>query len=94
MEIKDDAAMRGLVLGLLYAGKEHSFVLVKPESFTPPMEKRDIRRIGFEFKDADLIKGTPSDNGDGFFMRISVHGQAVWEGNAHTELDISGLPPS
>ena len=94
MKIKDDAAMRGLVLAVLYAGKDHSSVKIKPGSFSPPMSMRDIGRIGREFKDANLIKGSPSDNGDGYFMRISVHGQAVWEGNARTELDISGLPPS
>jgi hypothetical protein len=95
MEIKDDAAMRGLVLGVLYAGKDHSFVKVKPDSFSPPMTMRDIGIISREFKNATphpLIIGSPSKNGDGYFMRISVHGQAVWEGNAHTELDISGLP--
>jgi len=92
MDIKDDAAMRGLVLGVLYASKEHNSVLVKPASFSPPMTMREILHIGREFKDAGIIKASPSNNGDGYFMRISVHGQAVWTGREVSSLEID-VPP-
>jgi hypothetical protein len=92
MNIKDDAAMRGLILGKLYEGKENNRVLVKPEHFEPPIEMRDILRIGYEFKDAKLIKRGPTNMGNGIAMCISAIGQGVWEGQGHTVLDVSGLP--
>ena len=91
MEIKDDAAMRGLILGALYVGKERKMVLVRSDNFSPPMAMCDIFRIGCEFRDDELIIGVPSKNGNGYFMRISVRGKAVWEGREDSKLEISGL---
>jgi hypothetical protein len=93
MNFTDDPAMRGLVLGFLYASKEHNWTLVKPEKFNPPMKMGDIARIGRELKEAELIKGQPSNNGDGYFMQISAHGHAVWEGREDSPLEIE-VPPS
>jgi hypothetical protein len=85
---KDEAAMRGLVLGLLYANRNHNWTNAKPESFSPPLTKQEIHLIGRDFHEADIIKGYPSDHGDGYFMRISLHGQAIWTGKGTSSLDI------
>jgi hypothetical protein len=57
------------------------------------MKMGDIARIGRELKEAELIKGQPSNNGDGYFMQISAHGHAVWEGREDSPLEIE-VPPS
>src|ERR1035438_8516185 len=80
--------MRGLVLGLLYANRNQNWTNAKPESFSPPLTKREIHLIGRDFHEADIIKDCPSDYGDGYFMRISLHGQAVWTGKETSSLDI------
>ena len=93
MNIKNEAETRGVLLSLLYANKDHSWATVKPGCFSPPIAKREILCIGRDFHKAGLIEEFPLDNGDYYFMRISLLGQAVWEGRAQSLLEID-VPPS
>lgn len=95
MDTKNEAAMRGLLLSLLYRERHHNWAAVKPDDFAPRWTMQDILYFGREFHGTSppLILDFPSADGlGGYPMRISEHGKLVWEGRAQTSLDIEGLP--
>ena len=95
MDTKNDAAMRGTLLSLLYRERFHDWAEVRPESFEPPWTMQEVFYFGREFHavSPQLILDFPSENGrGGYVMRSSEHGKSVWEGRECTSLDIEGLP--
>jgi hypothetical protein len=94
MDTKNEAAMRGALLSLLYRERGHSWATVKPDDFAPPWTMQEIFYFGREFHGASppLIKDFPDEDRGGYLMRISEHGKLVWEGRENTSLDIEGLP--
>jgi hypothetical protein len=91
MNMTNTADIRGLILGFLY---EHGFngAVVRPDSFSPPMNPKDIFDVGVYFHQDNIIKEFPADTNYGYFMQITLRGQAIWEGKQEPTLDIT-IPP-
>jgi hypothetical protein len=92
MNIKHEEICQGALLTLLYEKRSEKYAYVKPNDFSPPITMQDIGRFGRRFYDAKLIKDPPMEHTEGYFMSISLHGEAVWEGREASLLNLEGLP--
>lgn len=92
MSDTNDGEVRGLILAVLYDNRKRHHVVLKPELFTPPISKHEIFCTCIDFRDVGLIKGNPSNNGDGYVVVPTVLVRSVWEGHYEVPLDID-LPP-
>lgn len=91
MNVKNEADSRGLILGLLYENG-YGGVVVEPNNFAPPMDRHVIFNVGSYFHKDGIISDFPSDTGTGYFMQITLRGQAIWEGRQEATLDVA-IPP-